>query len=231
WSAPEGTSLKNDNLLTVAACNVKDISALSNNLKGCRGVIYAASASKQGGNPEEIDNLGVVEAGNVCLSQNIARYVVISSTATTRPKSMGYVFTNMMVNGVMTQKRLGEVGVQEAYQKASASSYTIVRPGGLEEPKKNEVLGPNALEISQGDVLAGIVSRADVAEVCVELVHSTANNLRNTAIELYYTESVVPVSGEFKTTLTSGVAPRLHGDTYSQLFDGIQPAIDYYIKQ
>jgi hypothetical protein len=145
---------------------------------------------------------------------------------------MGYIFTNMLVNGVMTQKRLGEEGVREAYQKASGtSSYTIVRPGGLEEPKRNEVLGPSALEISQGDVLAGIVSRADLAEVSVELAASTASNLRDTAIELYYTSSVVPVSGEFKSTLDSGVAPRLHGETYSRLFEGIRPGVDYYIKQ
>jgi hypothetical protein len=232
WSPPDGTDTKNDSLLTVGACNVKDVNALTNSLRGCRGVIYAASASKQGGNPQDIDNVGVVEAANVCLAQQIPRYVVISSTATTRPRSMGYIFTNMLVNGVMTQKRLGEEGVREAYQKASGtSSYTIVRPGGLEEPKRNEVLGPSGLEISQGDVLAGIVSRADLAEVSVELAASTASNLRDTAIELYYTSSVVPVSGEFKSTLDSGVAPRLHGETYSRLFEGIRPGVDYYIKQ
>ncbi|KAL3913584.1 MAG: hypothetical protein SGILL_006427 [Bacillariaceae sp.] len=232
WSPPDGSGIDNNPLLTVAECNVKDTSALSASLKDCRGVIYAASASKSGGNPEQIDNIGVVEAGKVCLSQSIARYVVISSTATTRPSSAGYIFTNMMVNGVMTQKRLGEVGVQEAYaSSSSASSYTIVRPGGLEEPKENKVLGPSALEISQGDVLAGIVSRADLAEVSVELALSKAANLKDTAVELYYTTSAVPVSKEFRSTLSSGVAPRLHGDSYSQLFDGIRPDVDYYIKQ
>ena len=129
----------------MAACDVKDPQALTENLRGCRGVIYAASASKQGGNAVAIDNQGVVAAGNVCLQENIERYVVISSTATTRPESLGYKFTNVF-GGIMEQKRLGEEGVQLAYGnkigEKSGPSYTIVRPGGLEEPKKNEILGP-----------------------------------------------------------------------------------------
>lgn len=229
WIAPDGSNSASD-LLSVEACDVKDSGALSRALRGCRGVIYAASASKQGGNAQEIDNVGVIQAGNACLANKIPRYVVISSTATTRPKSLGYIFTNAM-GGIMDQKRLGEQGVQAAYRNGgdSAVSYTIVRPGGLEEPKKNEVLGPGAMEITQGDVLAGIVSRADVAQVCVELAASTASNLRNTALEVYYTDSTVPVSGQFKSMMTSGETPRLHGATYAELFEGIRPDIDYYV--
>ena len=130
----------------------------------------------------------------------------------------------------MDQKRLGEQGVQAAYRDTSAScSYTIVRPGGLEEPKKNEVLGPSALEITQGDVLAGIVSRADVAQVCVELAASTAPNLRNTALEVYYADSTVPVAGQFKSMMNNPeVTPRLHGDTYAALLEGVRLNVDYY---
>ena len=148
WNPPgddeaSNGSILNNKLLTVAACDVKDPQALTNSLKGCRGVVYAASASKQGGNAVAIDNEGVVAAGNVCLAENVARYVVISSTATTRPKSLGYKFTNVF-GGIMEQKRLGEEGVQVAYEKTvdGGPSYSIIRPGGLEEPKKNEILGP-----------------------------------------------------------------------------------------
>ena len=231
-------------LLTVAACDVKDPLALAQCLRGCRGVIYAASASKNGGTAQEIDNVGVVQAGNVCLKENISRYIVISSTATTRPQSLGYIFTNLM-GGIMAQKRIGEEEVRRAYDHAAVTaataqanvsslgpSFTILRPGGLEEPKTNTVLGPAALEISQGDVLAGIVSRADLAEVAVELAISQASNLRNTALELYYTDSMIPVDREFKKVMmmTNGIiVPRLHGETYAELFQGIQPGIDYYV--
>uniref|UniRef100_A0A7S2GR70 NAD(P)-binding domain-containing protein n=1 Tax=Helicotheca tamesis TaxID=374047 RepID=A0A7S2GR70_9STRA len=113
-------------------------------------------------------------------------------------------------------------------EAASSSSFTMIRPGGLEEPKTNEILGPSTLEISQGDVLTGIVSRADLAEVSVEIALSSAANLRNTALELYYTDSAQPCEGRFKSFLSSGEIARLHGGTYEELFRGVQPNIDFY---
>jgi uncharacterized protein YbjT (DUF2867 family) len=230
WQMPTGTPSdnKNNNLLSVTACDVKDPAALEQSIKGCRAVIYAASASKQGGNAKAIDNDGVVAAGNACLKGKIPRYVVLSSTATTRPKSLGYIFTNLSVGGIMDEKRKGEEGVINTYSETatSVSSFTIVRPGGLEEPKRNEVLGASTLEISQGDFLAGIISRADLAEATVELALSKVDNLRNTALELYYTESAKPCESRFKTQLKDGI--RLHGDTYEELFRGLKPNVDYY---
>jgi hypothetical protein len=235
WTSPNHDFSYNSNLLTVSSCDVKDTNAINKNVQGCFGVIYAASASKNGGTAKEIDNDGVVTTGRACVEQKIPRYVVLSSTATTRPKSLGYIFTNVM-GGIMDEKRQGELGVYQGYNvdftvdtpPSRASSYTIVRPGGLEEPKKNEILGPSRLEISQGDVLAGIISRADLAEVSVELALSTAANVQNTAVELYYTDSVQPCEKRFRSYMTNGIAPRLHGDTYDGLFQGIKPNIDYY---
>jgi hypothetical protein len=146
---------------------------------------------------------------------------------------MGYIFTNVL-GGIMDEKWQGEEGTQQLYAAAAAaggssssSSYTIVRPGGgLEEPKKNEVLGPASLEILQGDTLDGIISWADLAEVAVKLAASNAANLRDTAVELYYTDSAQPCERCFKSILANGT--RLHGKTYQDLFSGIQPNVDYY---
>ena len=224
-STPDGNSL-----LTVSACDVKDASSIGAAISGCRGAIYAASASRKGGNSNEIDNVGVALAGDACLAANVGRYVVLSSTATTRPKSLGYQFTEMTVAGIMTAKRNGEVAVRDAYAKAKGgASYTIVRPGGLNEPKVNKILGPGALELSQGDVLTGIISRADLAELSVELTLSQDKNLQNTAIEAYYTKGAFPCENTFKDFMTNGAVDRLHGDTYKDLFSGIKPDLDYYV--
>lgn len=231
-------------LLTVARCDVvRDPGAsLVTNLEGCAAVIYAASASKNGGSATDVDNAGVVRVANACLEAGVGRCVLISSTATTRPKSLGYVFTNLGVGGnIMGEKRNGELGLMEAYRKQqsplspSSPSYTIVRPGGLEEPKRNKVLGPAVLEVSQGDVFSGIISRADVAELTVELALSEAPNIKNTAVELYYTDSVVPVENKFKALLKSESASldgpdsrlRLHGSTYQELLTSVKPGIDF----
>ncbi len=227
----DGDATTSNPLLKIQACDVKNIESLSTSLSGCRAVVYAASASKKGGNSKEVDGDGVIAAGNACLQQNVGRYVVISSGSTTRPNSLGFKFTEMAVAGIMTQKRRGEVGVRDAYSNnQSGLSYTILRPGGLDEPKQNIIQGPSALEITQGDVLAGFVSRADVAEVAVELALSSAPNLKNTACELYYRNKVVPVDKGFKKYLQDGAdLDRLYGESYNELFQRVKPNYDYLV--
>jgi nucleoside-diphosphate-sugar epimerase len=221
--------VSSDSLLTVSACDVKDANSLASSLAGCRAVIYAASASKSGGNSKEIDCDGVIAAGEACLKNNVGRYIVISSGSTTRPNSLGFKFTEMAVAGIMTNKRLGEVGVAQMYANNGKSSYVIIRPGGLDEPKVKTIQGPSALEISQGDVLAGFVNRADVAEVSVEMAMSSAQNVRNTAFELYYNNNVVPVDKKYRKYVNADddVVKRLRGDTYQELFNGIKANYDY----
>ena len=55
-----------------------------------------------------------------------------------------------------------------------------------------------------GDVLAGFVSRADVAEVAVELalLSKAEPNVQNTAFELYYRNKVTTVDSKYKNSLT-----------------------------
>ena len=108
WQVPPGeeASYETSPLLSVSACDVKDPVALEKGVKGCQAVIYAASSSKNGGNAKEIDNEGVAAAGDACLKANVGRYVILSSTAVTRPKSLGYIFTNAYQN-IMGKKRKG----------------------------------------------------------------------------------------------------------------------------
>ncbi len=225
----DGDATSSNPLLTIDACDVKDADTLAASISGCRAVIYAASASKKGGNSQEIDGDGVIAAGDACLKEKVGRYVVISSGSTTRPNSLGFKFTEMAVAGIMTQKRIGEVGVRDAYSsnQSSSSSFTVLRPGGLDEPKQNIIQGPSALEITQGDVLSGFVSRADVAEIAVELALSSLPNVMNTAIELYYQNKVVPVDRGFKKYLQDSDVDRLHANSYEGLFQGVKANYDY----
>ena len=142
-SPPPGVDA--DPLLSIAACDVRDPSTID--VSGAGAVIYAASGSKKGGSPHEVDNLGVVNAAKACVAAKVPRLVVISSTAVTRPDSLGYKFTDVY-GKIMGEKKLGEDGVYATYA-GSDLAYTIIRPGGLEEPKENIVQGPGALEISQ----------------------------------------------------------------------------------
>jgi len=235
WSPPasnveDGSFFAVDKeLLSIRQCDVRDQTALEAGLAGCRGVIYAASASKLGGKAKAIDNEAVVATANACIAKGVGRYVVISSTATTRPKSLGYLFTNVYQN-IMAEKRLGELGIMSSYKDKDASqTYSIIRPGGLEEPKLNAVLGPEALELSQGDALAGIISRADLAEVAVEAALSQSKPVQNASFELYYTDSAQPCEGRFKSLLRNGDVARIHGNSYSELFGQLKSDGEYYV--
>jgi len=206
--------------LKIATCDVRDPESLLAGVKGATGVVYAASGSKKGGNPHLVDNLGVVDAARACARAKVPRYVVISSTAVTRPKSLGFAFTNVYGN-IMAEKAFGEEGVRAALA-GSGSAFTIVRPGGLEEPKLNVVQGPSALEISQGDALAGIVSRADLAEVAEAALLGSSATLRDASFELYYADGTQPCEGKFKKLLADPSFARLRGDSYAALFRDVK---------
>ena len=216
-SPPPGVDA--NSLLSVAACDVRDPSTI--NVAGRGAVIYAASGSKKGGSPHEVDNVGVVNAAKACVAAKVPRLVVISSTAVTRPQSLGYKFTDVY-GKIMGEKKLGEDGLYATYA-GSDLAYTIIRPGGLEEPKENIVQGPGALEISQGDALAGIISRKDLAEVAVEAAAlGSGPLLKDASFELYYTKGAQPCEGKFKKLLADEAFPRLHGDSYAALFKGVR---------
>ena len=97
-SCPPGVD-ENSPLLTVGKCDVRDAEALSSAVRGSTAVVYAASASKSGGGAEAVDNVGAVAAARACLAAEVPRYVLISSTAVTRPDSLGFKFTNQFVPG------------------------------------------------------------------------------------------------------------------------------------
>ena len=59
----DGDATATNPLLTVSACDVKDADSLASSLLGCRAVIYAASASRAGGNSKDIDADGVIASG------------------------------------------------------------------------------------------------------------------------------------------------------------------------
>ena len=58
------------------------------------------------------------------------------------------------------------------------------------------MVGAAGLEVSQGDALAGVVSRPDLAAFTVELARSEALTF-DTALEIYTTQSAQPCEGRF----------------------------------
>ena len=69
----------------------------------------------------------------------------------------------------------------------------------------------------------------------MELALSNAPNVRNTAVELYYKDSIREVEGRFKPLLEAAKRDgspeheklRLQGSTYFDLFRGIRSDVDF----
>ena len=157
--------------------DVTDEKTLEPALRGCTGVIFAATAtagwtlfeSKE--TPPAVDFGGSVAAATAAAAVGVPRFVLISSLAVTRPSHMMHMARNSLMGRIMDWKLLGEQGVCKVYDTMARSStsefsVTIVRPGTLTDEPGG---GPGCLLVDTGDNLSGSISRADVAALCVEV--------------------------------------------------------------
>ena len=170
------------------------------------GVIFAASASKQGGSARDVDSAGVANVATAVkqlLNNNNnnknnnkqCKLVVISALALDRPESKGYKVTNSMggyVDKIMDYKLEGEQAVRSALGRGSGN-YVIVRPGVLLSGKTRN--GAADIEVNQGDMIGGGLSRDELAGVCVGAMMSEA--ARGVTVEAYRKSTRTKLQPEF----------------------------------
>jgi NAD(P)H-binding len=239
---------KNNDLLSAVTCNVKDDpSTIQAAIQGSRAVIFAASASKQGGTSNEVDNVGLVNVAKACLMANIPHLVIVSSGGVSKPESLTYQFLNRVAGGIMEEKIKGEDTVRTLYHEhqvqaattAAAETnttttptppltYTVIRPGGLtEEPAR----GVSALALNQGDTLSGRISRYDVASLCIAATlypqYTSATTFECYDADTGKSLNNVGFSNIMKqtqttTTTTDTKERERRGDTFEELFRGLE---------
>jgi uncharacterized protein YbjT (DUF2867 family) len=218
-------------LCSVAVCDVTQPDSISSAIAKSRAVIFAASASKEGGTAAAVDNEGLVNVATACIAAGIPHLVIVSSGGVSKPDSLVYKFLNIFGN-IMEQKIRGEDTVRALYARQSALTYTIVRPGGLTEESP---VGVTGLELNQGDVVSGRISRADVASLCIESVQYPGL-AGKTTYECYAADTGKPLqsvgfsnifkqttSGDDANAFKSGKERR--GDTWENLFTGLDKDI------
>ena len=196
------------NFVTPAYADVTRPKSLESAVMGASIVIFAATASAFG-TPSEVDDQGLTNTAKACIAAQVPRLVVVSGAGVTKIESPAYRFLNLF-GGRMDAKLAGEATVRSIYASAPSSlAYTIVRPSGL---MLGVAKGPGALELNQGDEVAGSMSRADVAAVCVECALSEA--AARTTFECYdagtglATQSL-SLSGILSDPKMSGLAKRI----------------------
>eukprot|EP00980_Cylindrotheca_fusiformis_P002238 scaffold517_cov119-Cylindrotheca_fusiformis.AAC.21 len=212
-------------LLESLACDVTKPSTVEAAVRGTRAVIFAASASKTGGTPAQVDNDGLVNVAKACIAAKVPHLVIVSSGSVTKPDSPVFKFLNLF-GRIMEEKIKGEDSVRSLYAGVEGSTYTVIRPGGLtEEPAR----GVSALELNQGDAKSGRISRFDVASICIESTFYPAQT-GGTTFECYDADTgkslnSVGLSNIMKqTTDTSDFQTgyERRGDTWKAIFTGLQ---------
>lgn len=167
--------------VSYAPGDVTNYESIKEAVKGCSGVIFAASASgkKKGGDPEHVDFLGLYNTAKACLECEVPKLVVISAGSVTRPDFVGFKATNFFVkyvygDHIMDAKIAGEAAMRDLYASSSGNcAYCVVRPGGLSD---GEADGPAQIHVSQGDYYSAEISRTDVAEVSVAALLSKSTD-------------------------------------------------------
>ena len=217
-----------ETLLSTAPCDVTNPTTITQAIEGSRAVIFAASASKQGGTAAAVDNEGLVNVAKACIECKVPHLVIVSSGGVSKPDSPVYKFLNIF-GKIMEEKIKGEDSVRALYKDLdpSVGTYTVIRPGGLTE---EEGKGVTALELNQGDVKSGRIARADVAALCIE---STLypKLTGGTTYECYDADTAKPLgsvgmSNIMKATVKEDevvvkTGKERRGDTFEQIFTGL----------
>ena len=204
------------------AVDVRNMDSIVQALKdtGAGAVVYAASASRAGGNASEVDGTGPANVAQAIMTVGgDIRLVLISALALDRPDSKSYQITNTMggyIDKIMDEKYRGEEAVRTIMKgkgKTTPGNYVIVRPGPLLSGKSKN--GAADLELNQGDTVGGGLSRDELAGVVVGALVA-GEVARGTTVECYRSRTATALQPEF--ALPSG--RELRGDTYAALFRG-----------
>jgi nucleoside-diphosphate-sugar epimerase len=148
--------------------DIENVDDIDDALAGSDAVVFAAGAGPGSGPARKrtVDYGGAVKLADACRSQEIRRYVMVSSIGSNRPETWS------------DEMRPYQEAKSEAdkYVVESSLDYTIIRPGGLtDEP------GTGNVQIAER-VEYGTVTRDDVAAVIAECL--VADNAIGKAFDL-----------------------------------------------
>ncbi len=142
------------NMQTVLADLEGDVSHTVNNIDK---VIFAAGSG--GKKVKEVDENGAKKLITAAKQQNIKKFVMLSSMGADSPKDAENL-----------QEYLQAKHNADEFLKQSNLAYSIVRPGSLTDDK-----GAGKIELKRKLNKGGEISRDDVAQTLVHVLHDTAD--------------------------------------------------------
>lgn len=205
--------------------DIRDPTNINNIIKGTSSVIFLANAKKkyryiktdteQFQNYEDIDILALKNIAKTCIKYSIPRLVFVSATC----KSC-LTNTNADIDKICgiecencITKQAGENIIRDLYKGVTNADYTIVRIGYL---FNGENRGPSEIEINQDFTKSGMISRTDLANICINTVSNPLT--ARTTFEAYYKDTTQPYdvkdSLQMCTNLGKSVEECFFGSAY-----------------
>jgi len=175
-------------LVNYKSVDISDFKSLQNIFKGAKNVIFAANAKKRNQDYNDVHNIGLSNVAVECINSNIKKLVVVSATCNRCKENEDIKIDNTC--GLKCEdclaKQMGEDNVREIYRN-QLNSYTICRAGFL---SLGERRGIREIEINQDYTKSGIISRMDLADVCINAMNN--KNTAFTTFETYYRDTAQP---------------------------------------
>lgn len=189
----------NKDLIQNINFDLKNKEKLKKEMKGVSSVIFLANAKKkyryyksdtdEFQNYEDIDIYSLKNVVSNCIEYKIPRLIYVSASCrscneyegTTIDKICGIECENC------NTKQTAEKIIRNAYENQSGMDYTIVRVGYL---INGENRGANEIEINQDYTKSGMISRIDLANICLNSI--TDKNTARTTFEAYYRDTTQP---------------------------------------
>lgn len=193
--------MTNEHLIESLSVDIKDNKSLVSSISHSSAVIFLANAKKkyryiksdieEFQNYEDIDIMALKNVANTCINYNIPRLVYVSATC--KACQADEMLDIDKISGIECEncgtKQAGENIIRYIYDKSGKSNvaYTIVRVGYL---FNGENRGPSAIEINQDYTKSGMISRTDLANICINSVKNPATAF--TTFEAYYRDTTQP---------------------------------------
>lgn len=170
---------------------VKDSSALIFLANAKKKYRYIKSDTEEFQNYEDIDVLALKNIATECIKQNVGRMVYISGAC--RACNENPALDIDKICGIecdnCRSKQIGENIIRKLYSTSDKKNvdYTIVRIGYL---FNGENRGAPNLELNQDYTKSGMISRTDLANVCISSIYN--QNTARATFEAYYRDTTQP---------------------------------------
>lgn len=191
----------NEHLIESISLDIKDKKPLISSINDASAIIFLANAKKkykyiksdieEFQNYEDIDIMALKNVVKTCIDYNIPRLVYVSATCKACQTDESLEIDK--ISGIECEncgtKQAGESIIRNLYHKAGKSdvAYTIVRVGYL---FNGENRGPSAIEINQDYTKSGMISRTDLANICINTIREPVTAM--TTFEAYYRDTTQP---------------------------------------